>query len=59
MAVALGAVIVVLVVVGFLPGVAGAPEQAVAGPETPVPVGAMGGLLLGAAGLVGLLVRNR
>jgi hypothetical protein len=51
LAAAVVVVVVVGIVVGLLPGAAGGPvaTPAAAGPETPVPMGALGGLVLTAA----------
>ena len=59
LAVGIGLVIVV-VVAGVLPGIADGPSaRAAAGPDTPVPVGALGSVLLGMIGLGALLWRDR
>ena len=59
MVVGIGAVALV-VVIGLLPGVAGGPSgTAAAGPDTPVPMGAFGGMFLITMGVAALFWRER
>jgi hypothetical protein len=61
LAVAAVVLVITIAVVALLPGVAGSPggSPASAAPDTPVPVGTFGGLLLGTVGLLALLGRGK